>query len=585
MCEWSKWLPVFASVVLIAGITSEPCAAAQVGAVKAVAGEARVNNGDKPEFRVLKAGDPIRLNDSIQTDKNSKVEVKLEDGGANSLGEYSEIYYYDFDHKDAAHFFAADVTSGSVRFVKKLAETSPPSAYTVTTPTSTINIEPGETADFVVRILNQKRTTVSVISGRIRVKNVLEDIAAERTVTACTRVDIEEGMPPAGTMGVSSRILKDLVSGTTIRGALSEDVPNCKDIFWSKKDCPGRRIWNGSRCVQCREFGMVFQDGRCVAPVCGDCKTAWGSQCVSCQELGSVCIEGRCARRNCPECAIWNGRRCVPCEEFGRVCVGGRCSPRRDCPPCSVWNGWRCVSCADFGRSCVEGRCVFRPCGECENRKGDTCVKCEDLGLQCEKGRCVGPMPGSETVPPSKITPNPLGMGPKPTLVPPVVAPLKPKVGSEIRRGDQGEKPPLKPAIQIKPVDRGSSPPENAKPSLTRINKPNISTPVSPKQGIPKQHERMGPSKGKQLEATPTLKLNERKRESSPIHPKRHDIRTGRTPETRQPAVKQENKQIKTEHPAPIGRPDLKPEFAKPDRAPGPPLGDHPGDDEKKKRR
>ena len=143
------------------------------------------------------------------------------------------------------------------------------------------------------------------------------------------------------------------------------------------------------------------------------------------------------------------------------------------------------------------------------------------------KGKMFGPMPGSETVPPSKIAPNPLGVGPGPTLVPPVVAPLKPKEGSETQRGDRTEKPPLKPAIQIKPGDRGSSTPENAKPTPSRLNKSNTSTPVSPKQGIPKEHERVAPSKRKPAEASPTLKLNEQKREGTPNHPKRQDIKTG----------------------------------------------------------
>ena len=276
MCERAKWLPVFALAVFIASVISyEACPAAQMGAVKAVEGEARVNNSGKSEFRALKTGDPIMLNDSIQTGQNSKIEVRLKDGGENSLGEYSEIYYYDFDHKDAAHYCGAELTSGSIRFVKKLAETKPPSAYTVTTPTSIINVEPGETADFIVRILNQKRTTVTVISGKIRVKNVLEDIPAERTVTACRRVDVEESRHPTGTMGVSSKILKDLVADTTIPGTLSKDVPNCKDTFGTKRECSDRQIWDGSRCVQCRELGMVFQNGRCVTPDCGDCRTIW----------------------------------------------------------------------------------------------------------------------------------------------------------------------------------------------------------------------------------------------------------------------------------------------------------------------
>ena len=62
MCERAKWLPVFALAVFIASVISyEACPAAQMGAVKAVEGEARVNNSGKSEFRALKTGDPIRL--------------------------------------------------------------------------------------------------------------------------------------------------------------------------------------------------------------------------------------------------------------------------------------------------------------------------------------------------------------------------------------------------------------------------------------------------------------------------------------------------------------------------------------------
>lgn len=46
----------------------------------------------------------------------------------------------------------------------------------------------------------------------------------------------------------------------------------------------------------------------------------------------------------------------------------------------------------------------------------------------------------------------------------------------------------------------------------------------------------------------------------------------------------QEKKQIKNESPTPVGRPDLKPEFGRPERAPGPPLGERSTEEEKKKR-
>ena len=98
--------------------------------------------------------------------------------------------------------------------------------------------------------------------------------------------------------------------------------------------------------------------------------------------------------------------------------------------------------------------------------------------------------------------------------------------------------------------------PQKSKPTPSRLNKSNTSTPVNSKQGIPKEHERVAPSKRKPSEASPALKLNEQKREGTPNHPKRQDIKTGGRPEIRQPAVKQEKKQIKKEYPAPIGRPD-----------------------------
>ncbi|MGC8602555.1 MAG: hypothetical protein ACP5VS_02565, partial [Desulfomonilaceae bacterium] len=77
---------------------------------------------------------------------------------------------------------------------------------------------------------------------------------------------------------------------------------------------------------------------------------------------------------------------------------------------------------------------------------------------------------------------------------------------------------------------------------------------------------------------------NELKRGNKPYRQGKQGIKPTRHPETGQPAVKQDKKKIRNENSVIGGRPDLKPEFAKPDRAPGPPLGDTPGDDDKKKR-
>jgi|GEM_PF-4585439 hypothetical protein len=492
MSKRNTWQIIFAIAVVIATVPlAQPCFSKQIGSVNAVEGEARVNGAGQTEFKSIKAGDPVSLNDSIQTDQNSKVHIKLDDDSHNSLGELSEINLYDFERQNVAQFYGADVPSGLIRFVKKLVVTDPASSYTVTTPTAIINVEPGDKADFVVQVFSQKQTTVTVIWGKVRVKNVLEDLQTERIVGSCRRVDVEENKVPSQVMGVSSRTLKDLITKTTIPGTLSEDVPNCGESFAIRKECHRGHIWDGERCVPCRELGLIFQNGRCVPPDCGECRVLWGSRCVPCRELGMVCLGGRCVHKTCPPCAIWNGRRCVPCEEFGRLCVAGRCVPRRDCPQCSFWNGRKCVPCAELGRVCIDGRCLSRPCGPCEVRRGEKCVSCDSLGLKCEGGRCVRPKtPAAHREPREKI--------------------------------------------QIKPGP--------AKPESSVHQKPVLPTPPQPG---PKDQEKLTPHKPRPVEPAPSPKFDQTKPEHAPRERMKPESQPEPRSEMRHPDLKQEKREIK----------------------------------------
>lgn len=62
----------------------------------------------------------------------------------------------------------------------------------------------------------------------------------------------------------------------------------------------------------------------------------------------------------------------------------------------------------------------------------------------------------------------------------------------------------------------------------------------------------------------------------------KHD-KLGFRNENRRKESKYDKKPKKLDRTAPIGRPELKPEFARPDRAPGPPLRDNSNGDDKKK--
>ncbi len=413
-----------------------------IGTAAAMSGSAKIRKGDQPELADIKKGDPVALGDTVQSDEASKILLKLNDGSFNSLGEQSEIYLYDFAKEGPAEFYGGDLSAGIARFIKKLPQTDPPSSYTVTTSTASIEVEPTErAADFVVQVFNEKQTTVTVIWGRVIVKNIREELTEERIVESCQQVDVDADKNPSPVVSVSSRTLKDLIELTTIPRTLPEDVPDCDrevsyyegeppdigvdvycppDIPWVppgrcrectvwngkscvpckwvgmecyhgrcvRKDCPRCTFWNGKKCLPCNAAGLSCKNGRCVPKPCKQCTTWNGRRCVPCRELGMQCVNGKCVKKPCAECRILRGHRCVPCRELGLACEGGRCV-RKHCGNCTVWNGRRCVSCKESGRVCVGGRCVIKHCPQCKVWNGQRCVSCAELGRVCVGGKCV----------------------------------------------------------------------------------------------------------------------------------------------------------------------------------------------------
>lgn len=446
---WLKYCQTCLIVVVVVWGGWTKVYATSVGHVIAVQGSRSIRTAGDAEFRTLDSDSPVALTDTVQTGSSGKVLIRLSHGGYASLGEFSEWYAYDFEQKEAARYFGADVARGAVRFIEHLPQTTPASAFTITTPTAMIGVEAtGEQADFVVTVYSEKQTTVTVIRGRVRVKNLLEEIPDARIVESCQQVDVDAGKPPSKVILTSSKHLRELVAFTTIPGTLPEDVPNCRprysippDIFdygelpvqgvdvfytpslltpwcaiptcgdwevwngdrcvpcewvgmtrWGRRcvrtDCPRCTVWDGTRCVSCEEFGMECHHGRCRPPRCGPC-TVWnGRRCVTCSELGLACVDGQCVPKDCGPCKELRGNRCVSCAELGLICRNGRCT-RATCPSCSIWDGRRCVRCEEYGLVCVGGRCVSVDCAPCTVRRGNRCVSCSEVGMVCEGGRCV----------------------------------------------------------------------------------------------------------------------------------------------------------------------------------------------------
>ncbi len=66
--------------------------------------------------------------------------------------------------------------------------TDPPSTFSVATPTAWIDvIHTDRAADFVVETVEESRTTITVIWGQVRVRNISDQAKEERILTSCKR--------------------------------------------------------------------------------------------------------------------------------------------------------------------------------------------------------------------------------------------------------------------------------------------------------------------------------------------------------------------------------------------------------------
>lgn len=594
--------------------------AENIGDVSASEGIALLRRASESEFKKVTENEILKLADTLQTDSNSKLYLKFSDSSHASLGENSELYIFDFARDKTATFFGADVSSGSTRFIKKLQDTNPGSSYTITTPTAMINVDPSDRlTDFVVIVHSTRKTTITVVRGQVRVKNISENLTLERLVDSCRMINVEEGKDPSRVSTVSTARLKELIDITTIPNTLTEDVPECDKRYVYRSECQRCTIWDGTQCVPCADCGLICLKGRCVNLDCGPCKIQWDGRCVPCRELGLICDRGRCVRKNCPPCRMWDGRRCVLCEDFGRVCIDGRCVRPLDCPQCSFWNGRRCVGCAELGMLCINGRCVFRPCGPCEVRRGNGCATCAELGMRCEGGRCVRvipvekhdrqgsperpidvkPLPGPgvpPVLPPAQgIVPLPGSPIKQPKPEPPSVTPEdihkpgRPEKPAE--KPDTGKLPivtPEKPLKPILPPERQTQPQKDDKPS--RQDAPPAQSPGT----IPQSPKPLETEPGPRPTPMPEAPKLDQKRDHKLERPKPaqqteqsiSDVKPGRkqdriTPETK-PSHRPDQNLDRSSQPPVSGRPETKMERQRPE--PQPRLKPDRRDDEKKER-
>ncbi|MGO9567092.1 MAG: hypothetical protein ACLP5H_06080 [Desulfomonilaceae bacterium] len=208
--------------------------AQEVGRIERTQGATMVRRAGEADFGLISKGDPVFIQDTIgtdPTDKNAKIwwrhpsPVQMD----ASLGADSLFGFIAYGQEGPASSFVGSVPKGIIRFIRKLPATQPESSFTIITPTALIQVLPTDrAADYVVSVIDDNHTAVTVIWGTVIVRNIAEQLIQERQVTSCQMVIVEKDKDPSEVMPVGSDTLRELIRLTTIPNTLPTSVPSCE---------------------------------------------------------------------------------------------------------------------------------------------------------------------------------------------------------------------------------------------------------------------------------------------------------------------------------------------------------------------
>lgn len=426
---------------------------ARIGATQA---DAKIQRAGEAQYKRVQTNAPVYLSDFLATGKASKIWWKdpgrdTSDSGTwaplpevthGSLGEHSVFGFLNFHRVSLSSNFVGQVPKGIVRFIKRLPRTDPPSSFSIATPTAWIDVVPTDrAADFVVETHDESRSTITVVWGEVRVKNVSEKLVKERILTSCQEVDVEKDQDPGEVRWVSTDTMKNLIKRTTIPNTLPTDVPSCERLKseiirvpgavyipppgavvvpvpipvppppGEKCPCPcppNHQLLPGYGCVPCR--GLINNIGSTDGPL-----RSQGSATINGSNGSNGQLRpGREASCTC-DCpcpqgqVLLPGRGCVPeCPPGFSVSYDASENPPFRCPYCRRGSVplTGCSTDQQCGRceTCVSGNCIPKTCprGQVLNRENCSCqpldrpvlTPCsnsEDCGAcqRCKDGECV----------------------------------------------------------------------------------------------------------------------------------------------------------------------------------------------------
>ena len=386
---------------------------ARVGAVQR---DTKVQRAGEAKFKKIGVKSPLYIMDFVSTGRNSKLwwqgtfnvyttSDKWKPGPDvthGSLTADSVFGFKQFERAGASYRFVGYVQKGAVRFIKTLPNTNPPSTFAIGTQTAWIEVLYSDrAADFIVESKNESITTVTVLWGKVRVRNISPETKESRILTSCQEVDVEKDQEPGDIKWVSTDTMKELVKRTTIPRTLPEDVPSCQrlktEVLLDQTEVylppPGVALFPvvpvpvpvppGKK--ECCPPGQMYdpRTGKCrcpcpegeLPPVAvldnnGSAVDGLARPCGSCRNGATFNSETCSCECPCPQGFLLPGQGCVPqCPEGYSETYDASSSPP-----------YRCRYCVQTG---VGNEPLPPPLKQCQN--GEPCDRCE----ACVLGTCV----------------------------------------------------------------------------------------------------------------------------------------------------------------------------------------------------
>jgi len=167
-----------------------------VGKITALKGEVLIFHKDDAKGIKAKLKDVVYQYDTIQTMKDSRVQILMEDDSLINLGENAKIHLKEYLYAPEENRRSAtlDLLSGKGRFIVGKLFAGRDSKFEVNTSTSVIGVRD---THFIVWVVSPELTTVITMDGMVVARNVSETLVCESAVGRNYSCQVTSGKCPS----------------------------------------------------------------------------------------------------------------------------------------------------------------------------------------------------------------------------------------------------------------------------------------------------------------------------------------------------------------------------------------------------